>query len=71
MQPNFALEDPETFQFVLPWSMITSDPTKGKEQLQSSLDVHRNSAKLLQEKVIVIGCVSRSRTVHRIVRNQK
>ena len=51
MQPSFALEDPETFSFVLPWKMVTSEPSESKEQRQGLLDVPRNSAKLLQEKV--------------------
>ncbi|XP_066279264.1 vacuolar protein sorting-associated protein 54-like isoform X1 [Branchiostoma lanceolatum] len=42
MQPNFALENPETFNAVLPWSQF--EPAKDKEQ-------GRQSSKLLQEKL--------------------
>ncbi|XP_078674296.1 vacuolar protein sorting-associated protein 54-like isoform X2 [Branchiostoma floridae x Branchiostoma belcheri] len=42
MQPNFALENPETFNTVLPWSQFESP--KDKEQ-------GRQSSKLLQEKL--------------------
>lgn len=43
MKPDFALEDPATFNAVLPWSHFSS--ARGK----SSRDVA--SSKLLQEKV--------------------
>lgn len=43
MKPDFALDDPATFNVVLPWSHFNS--TGGK----SSRDV--SSSKLLQEKV--------------------
>lgn len=46
--PNFALEDPEIFNSVLPWSMVTQEPA------ESTRAVPRNSAKLLQEKVVII-----------------
>jgi len=46
MQTSFALEDPEVFNNVLPWSMVTQE-TKGGV----CKDIPRNSAKLLQEKV--------------------
>eukprot|EP00058_Branchiostoma_floridae_P003686 XP_002589174.1 hypothetical protein BRAFLDRAFT_84932 [Branchiostoma floridae] len=42
MQPNFALENPATFNTVLPWSQF--EPPKDKEQ-------GRQSSKLLQEKL--------------------
>ncbi|KAJ7371032.1 Vacuolar protein sorting-associated protein 54 [Desmophyllum pertusum] len=46
MMPNFALEDPEIFNHVLPWSMVTQETTtEGVKGMQ------RNSAKLLQEKL--------------------
>ncbi|XP_022787407.1 vacuolar protein sorting-associated protein 54-like isoform X3 [Stylophora pistillata] len=45
MMPNFALEDPEIFNNVLPWSMVTQEPADGARA------VPRNSAKLLQEKL--------------------
>ena len=51
MMPNFALEDPETFSVVLPWSMVTRETTKGVQERLGSLEVPKNSAKLLQEKV--------------------
>lgn len=43
MKPDFALEDPATFNAVLPWSHFNSAGGK------SSRDV--SSSKLLQEKV--------------------
>lgn len=45
MMPNFALEDPDIFNNVLPWSMVTQEPADGARA------VPRNSAKLLQEKL--------------------
>lgn len=45
MQTSFALEDPEVFNHVLPWNMVTQE-TKGGVK-----DAPRNSAKLLQEKL--------------------
>ena len=48
MMPNFALEDPEIFNSVLPWSMVTQEPAEGVR------GVPRNSAKLLQEKVMIV-----------------
>lgn len=45
--PSFALEDPEIFNSVLPWSMVTQEPA------ESTRAVPRNSAKLLQEKVVI------------------
>ena len=45
MQTGFALEDPEVFNNVLPWNMVTQETKEGIR------DVPRNSAKLLQEKV--------------------
>ena len=47
MQTSFALEDPEVFNHVLPWNMVTQE-TKGGVK-----DALRNSAKLLQEKVSI------------------
>lgn len=47
LMPNFALEDPEIFNSVLPWSMVTQEPA------ESTRAVPRNSAKLLQEKVVI------------------
>ena len=47
MQTSFALEDPEIFNNVLPWSMVTQETKDGVK------DVPRNSAKLLQEKVTI------------------
>ena len=47
MMPNFALEDPDIFNNVLPWSMVTQEPADGARA------VPRNSAKLLQEKVVI------------------
>ena len=46
MMPNFALEDPEIFNSVLPWSMVTQETTSNAVK-----GMPRNSAKLLQEKV--------------------
>lgn len=48
MQTSFALEDPEIFNNVLPWRMVTQETKDGVK------DVPRNSAKLLQEKVTTI-----------------
>lgn len=45
MQSNFALEDPEIFNHVLPWNMVTQETKEGMREAP------RNSAKLLQEKV--------------------
>lgn len=45
--PSFALEDPEIFNSVLPWSMVTHEPA------ENTRAVPRNSAKLLQEKVVI------------------
>lgn len=45
LMPNFALEDPEIFNSVLPWSMVTQEPP------ENTRAVPRNSAKLLQEKL--------------------
>ncbi|XP_068729722.1 vacuolar protein sorting-associated protein 54-like [Montipora capricornis] len=45
MQTGFALEDPEVFDNVLPWNMVTQETKEGIR------DVSRNSAKLLQEKL--------------------
>ena len=47
LMPNFALEDPEIFNSVLPWSMVTQEPP------ENTRAVPRNSAKLLQEKVVI------------------
>lgn len=49
MQSNFALEDPEIFNHVLPWNMVTQE-TKGGMR-----EAPRNSAKLLQEKVWIMN----------------
>ena len=55
MQSNFALEDPEIFNHVLPWNMVTQE-TKGGMR-----EAPRNSAKLLQEKVWIMNlCMSLS-----------
>lgn len=48
MQTSFALEDPEIFNNVLPWNMVTQETKEGAKE------VPRNSAKLLQEKVTLI-----------------
>lgn len=45
MQSNFALEDPEIFNHVLPWNMVTQETKEGMREAP------RNSAKLLQEKL--------------------
>ena len=45
MQSNFALEDPEIFNHVLPWNMVKQETKEGMKEAP------RNSAKLLQEKV--------------------
>lgn len=44
MKPDFALEDPATFNAVLPWSHFNSAGGKSSRDVASS--------KLLQEKVI-------------------
>lgn len=43
MKPDFALEDPTTFNAVLPWSHFSS--TRGRSSRDAA------SSKLLQEKV--------------------
>lgn len=45
MQTGFALEDPEVFNNVLPWNMVTQETKEGIR------NTPRNSVKLLQEKV--------------------
>ena len=49
MQSNFALEDPEIFNHVLPWNMVTQETKEGMREAP------RNSAKLLQEKVWIMN----------------
>lgn len=48
MQTGFALEDPEVFNNVLPWNMVTQETKEGIR------NTPRNSVKLLQEKVNAI-----------------
>ncbi|KAK2560887.1 Vacuolar protein sorting-associated protein 54 [Acropora cervicornis] len=45
MQTGFALEDPEVFNNVLPWNMVTQETKEGIR------NTPRNSVKLLQEKL--------------------
>jgi len=47
--PNFALEDPEIFNNVLPWNLVTQETTP-----EAVRGMPRNSAKLLQEKVEIV-----------------
>jgi len=49
MMPNFALEDPEIFNNVLPWNLVTQETTP-----EAVRGMPRNSAKLLQEKVEIV-----------------
>ncbi|XP_031550116.1 vacuolar protein sorting-associated protein 54-like [Actinia tenebrosa] len=51
MQPGFSLENPETFQSVLPWSLVTAEPSKAEQDRAGLMNTTRNSAKLLQEKL--------------------
>lgn len=50
MQTSFALEDPDVFNNVLPWSMVTQETKR-----EGVRDLPRNSAKLLQEKVTIMN----------------
>ena len=50
MMPNFALEDPEIFNSVLPWSLVTQETNP-----EAARGMPRNSAKLLQEKVPIVS----------------
>ena len=50
MQADFSLEDQQTFNSVLPWALI-SEPKKSAKDRAGLLNMPRNSAKLLQEKV--------------------
>ena len=50
MMPNFALEDPEIFNSVLPWTLVTQETTP-----EAAKGMPRNSAKLLQEKVPIFS----------------
>lgn len=50
MEPDFALEDPATFNAVLPWSHFNSAGGKSSRDMSSS--------KLLQEKVKKKACLS-------------
>ena len=50
MHADFSLEDPNTFNAVLPWALI-SEPKKAVKDRAGLLNMPRNSAKLLQEKV--------------------
>ena len=50
MMPNFALEDPEIFNSVLPWSLVAQETTH-----EAVRGMPRNSAKLLQEKVEIVS----------------
>jgi len=49
MMPNFALEDPEIFNNVLPWNLVAQETTP-----EAVRGMPRNSAKLLQEKVDIV-----------------
>jgi len=51
MQTGFALEDPEVFNNVLPWNMVTQETKEGIR------NTPRNSVKLLQEKVSNNNCL--------------
>ena len=51
MDANFSLEDPETFKYVIPMTLL--DAVDAKYRNRSALiTVPRNSLKLMQEKVI-------------------
>lgn len=51
MNANFSLEDPETFNDVLPWSSVVTDSSQAEQERAGLINTHRNTAKLLQEKV--------------------
>lgn len=52
MNANFSLEDPDTFNDVLPWSSVVADSSQAERDRAGLIQTHRNTAKLLQEKVI-------------------
>lgn len=52
MNANFSLEDPETFNNVLPWSSVVTDSSQAEQDRAGLINAHRNTAKLLQEKVL-------------------
>ena len=52
MHPSFSLENPDTFNSVLPWALVTADSSQAAHERAGLMNVTRNSAKLLQEKVL-------------------
>ncbi|KAK3733355.1 hypothetical protein QZH41_013684 [Actinostola sp. cb2023] len=51
MNASFSLEDPDTFNSVLPWALVTADSSQAARDRAGLINTHRNSAKLLQEKL--------------------